>query len=152
MLCTDVFLSFRRVERGEILFYRVKDSSLPLKMIGYRTKGLLMRMRGRKKEFLLLFTGILLVLGLWGCAGIATPQSPTEPASPTAVATQEVQRVTLEESKMAFDNGSATFVDVRPKISYEADHVPGALSIPLAELKPRIAELDPSQWIITYCT
>lgn len=111
-----------------------------------------MRMRGCKKEFLLLFTGIVLILGLWGCASIATPQPPTEPAGPTAVATPEIQRVTLEESKMAFDHGSATFVDVRPEISYEAGHIPGALSIPLAELKPRIAELDPSQWIITYCT
>jgi rhodanese-related sulfurtransferase len=31
-------------------------------------------------------------------------------------------------------------------------HIPGSLSIPLAEIETRLSELDPNQWIITYCT
>jgi len=64
----------------------------------------------------------------------------------------EVPRVTLEEAKTAFDSGEAIFVDVRSAASYETSHIPGALSIPLGELESRINELDPHQWIITYCT
>jgi 3-mercaptopyruvate sulfurtransferase SseA len=110
-----------------------------------------MRMKGCKKEVLLLFAGLVLTLGLWGCAGTTT-QTPIKPASPSAQASQEVQRVSLEESKAAFDNGTALFLDVRAESSYIAGHIPGALSIPLAELEPRIVELGQDQWIITYCT
>ena len=64
----------------------------------------------------------------------------------------EVVRLSLEDAKAAFDNGTAVFVDVRSQSSYAASHIPGALSIPLIELEPRVNELDPNQWIITYCT
>jgi 3-mercaptopyruvate sulfurtransferase SseA len=74
------------------------------------------------------------------------------PASPSPVAPQEVQRVTLEDSKAALDNHSAVFLDVRSESAYATSHIPGAVSIPLAELEGRIGELDPEQWIITYCT
>ena len=35
---------------------------------------------------------------------------------------------------------------------FEQAHIPGALNIPLNDLPDRIQELDPSAWIITYCT
>lgn len=83
---------------------------------------------------------------------LAACASTPEPVSPAVKAPSEVQRVTLEESKAAFDSGEAIFVDVRTASAYEAKHVPDALSIPLAEFPTRIDELDPNQWIITYCT
>jgi 3-mercaptopyruvate sulfurtransferase SseA len=64
----------------------------------------------------------------------------------------EVPRVSLEEAKAAFDAKTAVFLDVRSAGSYAAGHVPGALSIPLNEMDARLGELDPQQWIITYCT
>lgn len=64
----------------------------------------------------------------------------------------EVARVSLEEAKRAFGSETAIFVDVRASASYAAGHIPGALSIPLAELEQRRNELDPQAWIITYCT
>ena len=42
-------------------------------------------------------------------------------------------------------------LDVRPKDEYEAGHIPGAVSIPLDELKKRIKELPKSKQIIAYC-
>lgn len=107
--------------------------------------------RGSKKIFLLLITVFTLMLSPWGCAD--PPNQPqAEPNVPAVEAPQDVQRVTLEESKAVFDNNLAVFLDVRSESSYAASHILGALSIPLAELKPRIDELDPDLWIITYCT
>ena len=110
-----------------------------------------MGIRITEKKGLLFVTGIALMLVLLGCAN-APSQPQTEPDIPTPAALLEVSRIGLEESKTAFDSGQAVFVDVRSATPYAASHIPGALSIPLAELEPRIAELDPDQWIITYCT
>jgi len=94
----------------------------------------------------------LVVVVAFIAATLAACAPTSEPANPAVKAPSEIQRVTLEESKLAFDNGKATFVDVRIASTYEASHIPGALSIPLAELQTRIDELDPDAWIITYCT
>lgn len=64
----------------------------------------------------------------------------------------EIQRVSLEDAKVAFDAGTAVFVDVRGTDAYAMSHISGSLSIPLAEIESRLNELDPNQWIITYCT
>lgn len=64
----------------------------------------------------------------------------------------EIERVSLEEAKTALDSGIAVFVDVRGVDTYATRHIPGSLSIPLAELESRLGELDPNQRIITYCT
>ncbi len=42
-------------------------------------------------------------------------------------------------------------LDVRPVEEYEAGHVPGAISIPLAELKKRVRELPRNKQIVAYC-
>lgn len=42
-------------------------------------------------------------------------------------------------------------IDVRPAEEYAAGHIPGALSVPLGELKVRIAELPPAAEIVAYC-
>jgi 3-mercaptopyruvate sulfurtransferase SseA len=64
----------------------------------------------------------------------------------------EIQRVSLEDAKAAYDAGSAVFVDVRAVDSYNISHIPGALNIPLANTQERLGELDKAKWIITYCT
>ena len=84
-------------------------------------------------------------------ACMASPSQP-ELDSPGMGAPQEVQRITLEASKAAFDSGAAVFLDVRSSSSHAASHIPEAVSIPLGELDGRLGELDPDQWIITYCT
>ena len=42
-------------------------------------------------------------------------------------------------------------LDVRPQEEYEAGHIPGAVSIPMKELKKRIKELPKSKQIVAYC-
>jgi 3-mercaptopyruvate sulfurtransferase SseA len=64
----------------------------------------------------------------------------------------EVSRISVDDSKAAYDQGSAVFLDVRSADSYAANHIPGAVSIPLNELPARVGELDPEKLIITYCT
>jgi len=42
-------------------------------------------------------------------------------------------------------------IDVRPPEEYAAGHIPGALSIPLGELRARISELPSRSEIVAYC-
>ncbi len=42
-------------------------------------------------------------------------------------------------------------LDVRPREEFEAGHIPGAISIPLGELRKRVKELPKSKQIVAYC-
>jgi phage shock protein E len=66
----------------------------------------------------------------------------------------QVPRVPIEQALGAVQSGAAVIIDVRSVQAYEDSHVPGALSIPLAEIEadPNGLPLDRDQWIITYCT
>lgn len=48
-------------------------------------------------------------------------------------------------------SGEVTVLDVRPTEEYEAGHIPGALSVPLAELKRRLGEVPRGRDIVAYC-
>lgn len=63
----------------------------------------------------------------------------------------ELKPVTLAELRRRIRDGSATVIDVRPREEYEAGHIPGALSIPVAEVKRRMKELRKSREVIAYC-
>jgi len=47
--------------------------------------------------------------------------------------------------------GDVVVVDVRPRMEFDAGHLPGALSIPLEELSHRLSELDPDTSVVAYC-
>ena len=111
-------------------------------------------------------TIVILVFATLACNFVAPTQKPnivpTQIVEPTS-ATQpnrvplteaEVLRVPLEEAKAAIDSGAAIVVDVRPVESYQASHIPGAISIPLADIEANLngLKLEKNQWIITYCT
>jgi|SRR5687767_7532428 len=59
--------------------------------------------------------------------------------------------VTLPELRRRLRDGDVTLVDVRPRAEYEAGHIPGALSIPVAELKRRLRELPRKREVVAYC-
>jgi rhodanese-related sulfurtransferase len=48
-------------------------------------------------------------------------------------------------------NGEVTILDVRPVEEYRAGHIPGAISIPVNELKSRLEELPKKREIVAYC-
>jgi len=103
---------------------------------------------------------MLLVIALVASAVIwlaSLNQSTQVAAGPTDPAEQiipfpNIERVSLQDAYQAYQDGSAVFVDVRGDPFYFQAHIPGALNIPLNDLPDRIQELDPSAWIITYCT
>ena len=48
-------------------------------------------------------------------------------------------------------DGEVTLLDVRPREEYVAGHIPGAISVPLADLPKRIGELRKRRDIVAYC-
>jgi rhodanese-related sulfurtransferase len=48
-------------------------------------------------------------------------------------------------------DGQVTVLDVRPREEYRAGHIPGALSVPLPELKKRLTELPRNREVVAYC-
>ena len=63
----------------------------------------------------------------------------------------ELEPVTLAELRTLLRDGQVTVIDVRPRDEYEAGHIPGAMSIPVAELKGRLGELPKRKEVIAYC-
>ena len=47
--------------------------------------------------------------------------------------------------------GDVVLVDVRPTEEFEAGHIEGARSIPIAELQDRLAELPADREVVAYC-
>lgn len=48
-------------------------------------------------------------------------------------------------------DGAVTVLDVRPVEEYLAGHIPGALSVPLGQLKKLLSKLPRDQEIVAYC-
>jgi rhodanese-related sulfurtransferase len=64
----------------------------------------------------------------------------------------ELEPVTREELTRRLQDGESLMVlDVRPAAEHAAGHVPGAVSIPIAELRWRLAELPRDLDIVAYC-
>ncbi|MCP2318021.1 Rhodanese-related sulfurtransferase [Nocardia amikacinitolerans] len=71
-------------------------------------------------------------------------------AAATALGSPE-DAITRDELVRRRDAGEIVLVDVRPREEYDAGHIPGAISIPLAELATRLAELPADRDIVAYC-
>ena len=56
-----------------------------------------------------------------------------------------------EELLRRVKSGEVTVLDVRPPEEYRAGHIPGALSIPVGELKARLEELPKGREVVAYC-
>jgi rhodanese-related sulfurtransferase len=55
------------------------------------------------------------------------------------------------ELRRRLDAGDVTLIDVRPGDEFAAGHIPGALSLPVAELADRLRELPKRKEIVAYC-
>jgi rhodanese-related sulfurtransferase len=47
--------------------------------------------------------------------------------------------------------GEVVLLDVRPKVEYQAGHLPGAISMPVEEVAHRLEELPVGKLIVAYC-
>jgi rhodanese-related sulfurtransferase/DNA-binding transcriptional ArsR family regulator len=64
----------------------------------------------------------------------------------------QLEPVTREELARRLQDGDPLVVlDVRPAAEHAAGHLPGAMSIPVGELRRRLAELPADRAIVAYC-
>lgn len=63
----------------------------------------------------------------------------------------ELEPLPREELLRRVRDGLVTVLDVRPPKEYAAGHIPGAVNIPLSELKQYLKALNPKQEIVAYC-
>jgi rhodanese-related sulfurtransferase/predicted transcriptional regulator len=63
----------------------------------------------------------------------------------------EVDAIGRDELLDRLSRGDVVLVDVRPQEEFEAGHIDGARSIPIAELERRLAELPPEREVVAYC-
>lgn len=62
-----------------------------------------------------------------------------------------LEPVSRQELRDRMRDGLVTLIDVRPEREFELGHIPGALSVPLAELEQRLALLPADREIVAYC-
>jgi 3-mercaptopyruvate sulfurtransferase SseA len=102
--------------------------------------------------------GVVLILGSVGWLVNTSRLAEAQRASLSAPVTSpripypEVQRVSLGDSKAAFDLKQAIFIDTRGEPYFSQGHIPGAIALTDDDVVARQGELDPNAWIITYCT
>ena len=64
---------------------------------------------------------------------------------------EDVEQISRDELLRRASAGEVTVLDVRPAAEYAAGHIPGAISIPITQLRERLAELPPEAEIAAYC-
>lgn len=112
------------------------------------------RRKAASAPLALIGIGLFLILGAggWYLYTYLKLVATVAPPAQAEASLSDIPRVSIQDAKAAYDLGNAVFVDVRGAGSYAQSHVAGALSIPLDDLPDRSSELNPSDWIITYCT
>jgi rhodanese-related sulfurtransferase len=63
----------------------------------------------------------------------------------------ELERVDRDVLIARVRSGEVTLLDVRPPEEFGAGHIPGAVSVPLAELESRLADLPHDREVVAYC-
>jgi hypothetical protein len=64
----------------------------------------------------------------------------------------EVPRISAEDLREKVKAGNVTVVDVRDNLAYQAGHIPGSLSIPLASVEANLDLLPKGKPVVAYCT
>lgn len=62
-----------------------------------------------------------------------------------------LEPITRKELRSLLKNGLITVLDVRPEDEFANGRIPGAVNIPIAELKRRLADLPKRQDVVAYC-
>jgi rhodanese-related sulfurtransferase/DNA-binding transcriptional ArsR family regulator len=62
-----------------------------------------------------------------------------------------LEPIAPDELRRRLETGDVTLIDVRPADEFAAGHIPGALSVPVAELARRVHELPKRKEVVAYC-
>jgi rhodanese-related sulfurtransferase len=62
-----------------------------------------------------------------------------------------LEPVSRKDLMARIKSGEVTVLDVRPEDEFASGHLPGAINIPLQELKRRLAELPKGREVVAYC-
>jgi rhodanese-related sulfurtransferase len=62
----------------------------------------------------------------------------------------EKQKVDVAK-KIKEGKGEFVLLDTRDRASYQKEHIPGALAMPLEEVEKLAGKLDPAKEYVTYC-
>lgn len=97
---------------------------------------------------------------IWGCSksgsNSAANNAAVKASSPTAAQplppTDNAPRISLEDAKKAFDDGTAIFIDTRGETTYKQEHIKGSINIPTGTLEANIDKLSKSKKLIAYCS
>lgn len=63
----------------------------------------------------------------------------------------DLEPVTFDELRRRLRQADVTVIDVRPEEEYRAGHIPGALSIPVSQIRRRLAEIPKKREVVAYC-
>ncbi|NCG17856.1 MAG: metalloregulator ArsR/SmtB family transcription factor [Rhodobacterales bacterium] len=63
----------------------------------------------------------------------------------------QLDRVDADDVVRRVQQGEVTVLDVRPHEEFAFGHIPGAVNVPLSELKQRMADLPRDREIVAYC-
>jgi rhodanese-related sulfurtransferase len=64
---------------------------------------------------------------------------------------RDFARLSPSELRRQLDRGEILLLDARPRLEYDAGHLPAAVSIPIDELPERLDELPADKLIVAYC-
>lgn len=66
-------------------------------------------------------------------------------------ARDDLEAIDMQELRARLEDDSVVVLDVRPAEEYRAGHIPGARSVPVAELEQVLRDLPQDREIVAYC-
>lgn len=63
----------------------------------------------------------------------------------------KIETMSIEDLTSYLESNPTELIDVRPTGEFEAGHIPGAISIPITDLKDMLASISRDKKIIAYC-
>jgi len=85
---------------------------------------------------------LLVAISIWGL-----PAEAAHGGAPSVAYTEPDYLKWLIDSRQA-----VVVIDLRPLTEFTAGHLPGALSVPMAELDQRFREIPTTPMVVLYCT
>jgi rhodanese-related sulfurtransferase len=71
---------------------------------------------------------------------------------PSSYSAEHLSNISANEAALLFEKEMAVFLDVSPMSRFQEGHIPGAINIPVEEIKNGSSTLNPDSWIILYST